>query len=223
MNPAKGQPLSVVLDFDGTITVDDIGDKVIEKFASDGWQDAYRRLLVGELAVGEAWAIEANHLNRADERAMVDFAITQARTRPGLAAFLEFAARRGVAVEVASSGFHFYVDAIMRREGMDGTARARPTVRWDQSGRGVLAFGDGLRDCASTALCKCDRIWSHRRNGRRVVFVGDGFSDVCAATQADVLLARGKLAELAPRLGLEFRPFDDFFDVKREVQRLLSE
>jgi 2-hydroxy-3-keto-5-methylthiopentenyl-1-phosphate phosphatase len=55
------------------------------------------------------------------------------------------------------------------------------------------------------------------------VFVGDGLSDVCAASQADVLLARGKLAELAPHLGLEFRPFDDFFDVRREVQRLLSD
>lgn len=223
LNHTAPLPLSIILDFDGTMTVDDIGNLVVEKFATPGWEDAYQKLLAGELAVRDAWAIEASHLRRQNEQEMVAHALEAARIRPGLSDFMAFADEREIEVEIASSGFSFYVDAILERARLSSTPRSRPVVRWADDGSGRLSFEEGARDCASTALCKCARIWAHRRRGRQVVFVGDGMSDICAAGQADVLLARSKLAEIARARAIPFTPFEDFNDVRETIARLMDQ
>ena len=50
-------------------------------------------------------------------------------------------------------------------------------------------------------------------------YVGDGYSDRCAALGAERVFARAGLAEYLDREGLPYEPFDDLFDVLRALAR----
>ena len=52
------------------------------------------------------------------------------------------------------------------------------------------------------------------RNGEVVVYVGDGYSDRCAALAADRVFARRELAQYLDADGVGYEPFDDFVSVR---------
>ena len=49
--------------------------------------------------------------------------------------------------------------------------------------------------------------------GRPLVYVGDGYSDRCAALAADRVFARRELADYLASRGVPFEPFETFDDV----------
>ena len=71
-----------------------------------------------------------------------------------------------------------------------------------------VAFRDG-EDCLSCGEpCKRAAL-----AGRPFAYVGDGYSDRCAAVAADSVFARDSLARHLDEIGVPFEPFDDLRDV----------
>ena len=223
---AAGGGLGIVLDFDGTITDRDIGDKVIQRFAAAGWEEGLERLRSGEWSIGKLQRWEAERLPADRLAEMEAYALQIARIRPGLRELVDFADRHGIYVEVASAGFEFYVRAILNRDGFDDLNTAVPRVAFgDGPGsaqRPRLEFPAGLATCERVGLCKCERVWRLQREGRRTVFVGDGMSDYCVAEQADVVFARGSLARYCRERNIPHLVYEDFTQVLAEVRRLAS-
>ncbi len=219
-NTLKNQPLAVLLDFDGTITTKDIGDQVVINFAEPGWAEALDRYRAGELNVRDLWSFEIGLLRKEREAEAVAHSIGMAEVREGFGELIEHCKSHRVLVEVVSSGMNFYVDAILDSHGFGDLARARPTVEYDDRGFGVMVMAEGLRDCGMTAMCKCDRVWRLRRKGYRVMFVGDGESDACVVSQADIVLATSRLREVCTSKGIEHTPFETFHDVLEVVERV---
>jgi 2,3-diketo-5-methylthio-1-phosphopentane phosphatase len=215
-----------VLDFDGTITEQDVGDKVVERFASPGWEEGVRRLVRGEWSVGKLQRWEAARLPAHRLREMVDFALRTARIRPGLRELVDFANARSFHIEVASAGFDFYVNAVLEREGFTDLEVVVPRFTFDEAGdpplNPRLRFPSGVATCERVGLCKCDRLWRLQRERRLAVFVGDGISDQCPAGEADLLFARGSLARHCAAHGIGYVPYDDFFDVLAELEPLVA-
>jgi 2-hydroxy-3-keto-5-methylthiopentenyl-1-phosphate phosphatase len=54
-------------------------------------------------------------------------------------------------------------------------------------------------------------------NGTELVYVGDGYSDRCAADEADLVFARRGLADYLEERGVPYERFDDFFTVAERV------
>ncbi len=59
-------------------------------------------------------------------------------------------------------------------------------------------------------------------DGRQIAYVGDGWSDRCAAKVADLVFARGSLAEHLETEGVPYVPFDDLLDVREGLRRYLA-
>jgi 2,3-diketo-5-methylthio-1-phosphopentane phosphatase len=215
----KIKPLAVLVDFDGTITTEDIGVKVVNNFAEPGARKAEYRFRAGEINVRELWAIEIGLLRQERHDDTVEFVLTAAEIRSGFAAFVKYCSQHEIPLEVASSGMDFYVDAILDNNGFGNLPRARPIVRYNQDGHGVLDMPPELQDCSMTAMCKCARVWRLRRKGYRVMFVGDGVSDQCAVSQADIVLATGNLREACEVKGIDHIPFDTFSEVQSVVEK----
>ena len=51
-------------------------------------------------------------------------------------------------------------------------------------------------------------------DGRRVAYVGDGYSDLCAAEDAEVRYARASLITHREREGYPYLPFENMHDVR---------
>ena len=117
-------------------------------------------------------------------------------------------ARRSVhAPIILSSGFHELIEPVLARERVELEVRAnrldaRPgRLAADLARRGVCAVcGEA---CKRRSLA----------DASRYVFVGDGYSDRCAALAADRVFARDGLARYLDEQGVPYEPFETLHDV----------
>lgn len=218
--------LALAVDFDGTVTTTDIGVEVVKKFAHPGWEEALSRWKAGEIGQSKLVEAEFARLPARQTAEMREYALDKAEVRPGLARLLEFSRTNDVKVEVVSNGMSFYVEAVLEREGFSHLAYVAPIPTFHGMGGGsdgpVVEFAEGVATCERTGLCKCERILRMRSGGRKVVFVGDGSSDFCAAEEADFVVARSALKDHCVANGIAHSEFRDFDDVARELESLLS-
>ena len=126
------------------------------------------------------------------------------------AGFRELAER--FAPVVISAGFHELIEPVLRREGVELEVLAN-RVEARPDGWRVL-----FRDEASCATCgePCKR---GSVAGEAFVYVGDGYSDRCAALAADRVFARDGLARHLAARGVPYEPFDDLHDVAAALAR----
>ena len=218
--------LSLVLDFDGTITNRDIGVEVIKRFASPDWDEGLRRWRAGEFDQRQLMEWEFERLPSGRDAEMREFSLDKANVRPGLAALINLCRENDVPMEVVSNGMAFYVEAVLAREGLSDMAYVAPSPTFNGMGPDAgpaVEFGDGIETCDRTGLCKCARARRLRAGGRKIVFVGDGISDYCIAEEeADFVIARSSLRDHCKEIGIEHVGFEDFNDVARQLEILLA-
>jgi 2-hydroxy-3-keto-5-methylthiopentenyl-1-phosphate phosphatase len=190
----------LVLDWDGTVTEVDSLHLVLERF---GDVDLYRRVensLGRSLTLHEVIAVEFETV-RAPLAEVVAFLLDVVRIRPGFRELV--AAHRPV---VVSAGFHELIEPVLAREGVEVELLAN---RVDPRPDGWRVR---FRDDASCADCgeACKR--AALPHGE-VVYVGDGYSDRCAALRADRVFARDGLARYLDARGVPDEPFENLHDV----------
>jgi 2-hydroxy-3-keto-5-methylthiopentenyl-1-phosphate phosphatase len=105
---------------------------------------------------------------------------------------------------ILSSGFRELIEPVLDREGVELEVHAN---RLDAHPGGWRAI---WRDEAQCSKCgeACKR--GGLPNGASVVYVGDGYSDRCAALAADRVFARDGLAEYLGGRRVSYEPFEDF-------------
>jgi 2-hydroxy-3-keto-5-methylthiopentenyl-1-phosphate phosphatase len=217
----SSRPLVVLVDYDGTIAQTDVSDEVMRRYASrEAWQPLEAAYLDGAIGSRTLLTRQAAILHGAvDEIASIgEDQVLDPHFKP----FVEFLRDHRVDVEIVSDGFGFFVAPSLARVGLGDLPvfTARTTVAAD----GVtIDFPAGHPACRVCGTCKRERILVHRRMGRHVVLVGDGFSDLYAAGHADTVFAKDHLAELCIDRGWPYRPWRTFADVQKGVAALLAD
>lgn len=186
------RPVALLIDFDGTAATGNVGMSLIEKFAVDdswrvidndytqsrvGSRTAYSLLgplLTGTPADWRAWALENHGID------------------PGLRPLVEKAMEAGWRVEILSDGLDLYIKPLMEREKIDLPFTSGLVVE-EPGGKTYIATPYINPLCGRCATCKTDRILELNKSGYYVIFVGDGFSDLCAAPRADRIFAKDVL------------------------------
>jgi 2-hydroxy-3-keto-5-methylthiopentenyl-1-phosphate phosphatase len=194
----------IIVDWDGTATTEDTLIKALEEFGD--WQvylDAAAALTRGEITLHEEIRRDAASIT-APLEAVQRWVVDHIELRPG---FHEFAAAfRPV---IVSSNFRELIEPILAREDLALEVRANQ-VEWHPDGwRGTFRNGHTCGTCGEP--CKRADVPSDGD----VVYVGDGYSDRCAAQAADRIFARDALARYLDERDVGYDPYDDFYDVAR--------
>jgi 2-hydroxy-3-keto-5-methylthiopentenyl-1-phosphate phosphatase len=213
----------LVLDFDGTITEVDTLHLVLEQF---GDREIYARVegaLGRSMTLNEVIAAEFKTVTAPLDE-VVEWLFENARIRPG---FAELARERQPLI--VSSGFHETIEPLLAREGVLSAVELRAN-RVDPRPDGWCVFFRNRADCGTCGEpCKRRDLEQLRRVDRsvptgqdlsgdgEVVFVGDGYSDRCAALAADRVFARDGLAEWLQGQGVPFEPFTDFRELAERL------
>lgn len=201
--PAGGAPVSVLVDYDGTISRRDIGDLLLRRHVADG-----AALAALDVAY-DAGTLGSADLMRRDMDLLPDPAdalVPEAAAvpqDPGIVALADVVIRHGAAIEVVSDGLGFYVGENLARIGLGWIPVAT-------NGNALRGGGAGMTypythpACGWCGTCKRERVRAHASagSGRIVLLVGDGTSDRFAAHHADVVLATGSLADWCAREGI---------------------
>jgi 2,3-diketo-5-methylthio-1-phosphopentane phosphatase len=204
MNPAW------LVDFDGTVSPDDVGAALIGRFASGRETEALESL--------ERWkdgTLGHRQLTELECRRIVasrDEALEFVRGFGVDPEFVGFAGRemaRGNPLLVVSEGFDFYIAELLSRAGLGTVPHAANHARFEGR-RWIPEFPHFDPACARCGNCKGRHVRDHQARGYRVVYVGDGLSDRCGAEAADVVFARGSLLDLCRERRIPARPFPGF-------------
>jgi 2-hydroxy-3-keto-5-methylthiopentenyl-1-phosphate phosphatase len=190
----------LVLDWDGTATEVDGLHMLLEEFGDLTVFEHMEGVLGNGLTLHEVIAAEIATLTLP-----LDFAVGWMRDhvtlRPGLAELVE-----RTAPLVLSSGFHELIEPVLERDGIEVEVRAnRLDVRSD-------AWLPVWRDEEVCAVCgeACKR---GSLDDGPYIFVGDGYSDRCAALGAERVFARDGLARYFAEQQAPFEPFETLHDV----------
>jgi 2,3-diketo-5-methylthio-1-phosphopentane phosphatase len=204
----------IVVDFDGTITERDTLDEMCRLYAPEQWAAAETDLQRRTMTLREVIAAEFAPI-RGDHDTIVSETVERARVRAGFAEFVRAAEAAGDRVVVVSSGFESVIRPILEREGLGRLEVVAHDVRFTPEG-GIVDFRHGEVCPVCGEECKRSVV-DEMRDGHEVAYIGDGYSDRCAAQAADIRFARRTLAEHLDREGVAYTWFDDFTSVKAEL------
>jgi 2,3-diketo-5-methylthio-1-phosphopentane phosphatase len=206
---------TLVVDFDGTITEQDLLDTIAQTF---GDEEVYREVDEGlddhSLTLNEVIRREFEPV-RTPLPEVRSWVLDNVRVRPGFRELVELARERGWRFVIVSSGFRELIEPVLEREGVADVELLSNTVDADPDGWKVrFRVSETCEVCGqpckrSTAAALAD--------GTELVYVGDGYSDRCAAESADVVFARRGLATYLEERGVPFEPFEDFHSVARSL------
>ncbi|CAN5298555.1 MtnX-like HAD-IB family phosphatase [soil metagenome] len=202
---------TLVVDFDGTITQEDVLDEIARTFGDDEvYREVDEALDRNGITLHEVLRREFEPV-RAPLGEVLEWVHANASIRPGFRELVELARARGWRVLVVSSGFRQGIEPMLQHAGIQGLELVSNEVDPDPEGWRITFFDESRCEVCGEA-CKRTTVRS-MVDGGEVVYVGDGYSDRCAAEDADLVFARRGLAAYLTERGIPFEPFDDFFQI----------
>ncbi|MDB5425951.1 MAG: phosphoserine phosphatase [Phenylobacterium sp.] len=213
--------MRIICDFDGTITPQDTTDRVLEALADPAWRDLEAKWVAAEITASDCMRQQIALIRGGQDE--LDAVLDGAALDPGFLEFVCWAERRGLPVGVVSDGVDYFISRILARHGLahlpvvanrlaGGPGAWRLEQPWTRKG---CAAGSGV--------CKCDVTGPWGGDGPTTIYVGDGRSDFCVSGRADLLFAKGALADYAAARGQAFVPFETFRDVTHALARLTGD
>ena len=193
------QATQVWFDFDGTISRQDVLDELVNRFSrNESWRLVEERWKAG-LIGSEACLREEFSLLDISDNDLNDF-IDQVNIDPGFIPLITMLRQNHVPFAILSDGIEKFIRRILNRfNAGDIEIRANRIARKNQQLH--LVCPHKAEFCLSAAAhCKCSSARELHLDRRKTIYIGDGRSDICPARQADVVFAKGVLAqELAAR------------------------
>ena len=219
--PVAPAGFRVFIDFDNTITLGDVLDGVIEKFSpDDNW-----RVLEADWEAGRIGAKECLDGQLRGLRATwpeFERHLAGVRLDDGFTVLIDFVKRQGGELVIVSDNFDLIVGHILERRGL-----AAVTVRANHlevaGDRVVPSFPFGNPNCPGCAHCKKTHFIPPNDDGRRVVYIGDGRSDLCPSRHADIVFAKSSLLAQLRAEKVPCIPFGDLTEVVGTLQKLIYE
>jgi 2,3-diketo-5-methylthio-1-phosphopentane phosphatase len=208
----------VLCDFDGTVSRTDVGYQFFVRFTGQGWRDIDAAYCRGEIGSRQAYARAAAILE-GDREGMLDFVLNRAELDRDFPAFRHFCRERGWELIIVSDGLDFYIDAVLRRHGLEDIPVRTNRAVFPPGGPPDIQFPWASEDCGRCGTCKREILRALRDGGARIIYVGDGHSDVCPSAEADLVFAKRYLLRACEQDGRPCVPFDRFGDVQDFLAR----
>lgn len=137
----------------------------------------------------------------------------------GFQPFVELCRANDIDLTVVSDGLDFYIKHILECHRLGHLPVMANTGRLENGGLHV-EFPYHNHTCRRCGNCKGERIREYKNSSRsetRTIFVGDGYSDICAVREADVVFAKKDLEEYCVTNDITYHHYRDFFDVARQM------
>lgn len=216
---STNQKTIIQCDFDNTVAVDDVSFMVLDTFGDKKWRDVLQEYREGMITVG-AFNRRTFSTVKADESTLLKYVRdSKVAVRRGFKDLLTYCAGKGYEFVIVSNGLDFYIKAVLKDISANSIEVFAARTTFNPAGMDVRYIGpDGSH---LDAGFKESYVNLFKRRGYRVVYIGDGSSDVSPASQAHHIFARDELLRRCKEKGLDCTPFEDFRDVVKGMERLL--
>jgi len=207
----------VQCDFDGTVTEEDVSFFLLDAFAQGDWRRLLQEYKEHRISVGE-FNTKAFAMVTADKHTLLEALEGNVKVRTGVHELVNYCLREGFRLVIVSNGLDFYVKAVLKDLGLENIEVHAAQASFHPEGMKVHYVGpDGKRldDGFKEAYIK-----SFLKLGYRVIYMGNGDSDVAPAKYAQHVFATGDLLAYYRENNLNYKPFETFIDVVRDLEQM---
>jgi 2-hydroxy-3-keto-5-methylthiopentenyl-1-phosphate phosphatase len=212
----------VFSDFDGTITLDDVGEKIFWKFAdNEKVKQIVSDYLSDKISAKECWIKLFDALEDFNKKEFDEFILSM-EVDSHFKDFTRFCSAKNINLFILSDGFDYYIDKILHKEGLTGLNIFYNNLSISEGNKIKLSFPHYDDNCFSSANCKRNHIIDNSGDDEFTVFIGDGKSDIDTAVICDFIFAKNDLLKFCEKERITFYPFKNFNDVQLKMESLLN-
>jgi len=207
----------VQCDFDGTLTVEDMGFYLLDTFAKGEWRRWLQDYRDKKITVGEFNSRAFATVRTAKEELLAAIR-SETRLREGFSELVAYCREKGFRLAIVSNGVDFYINSILADAGLGDVEAHAATSRFHPGGLKVQYIGPDdipLNDDFKAAYTRF-----FLKEGYKVAYVGNGPSDANPASLSQHVFARDGLLEYCKERNLPCQPFDDMHDVIKGLESL---
>jgi len=207
----------VQCDFDGTVTEEDVSFFLLDAFAQGDWRRLLREYKEHRISVGE-FNTKAFAMVKDDKPTLIEALKGKVKVKAGLHELVNYCLKKGFRLVIVSNGLDFYIKAVLKDLGLENIEVHAAQASFHPEGMKVQYVGpDGerLEDGFKEAYIK-----SFLKLGYRVIYMGNGDSDVAPAKYAHHVFATGDLLAYCKESNLKYKPFENFIDAVRDIDLL---
>ena len=212
----------IFVDFDGTITKQDIGEQLFLQYGDTEKAEAIiKRISSRELTSVEGWKALFEILNPVSIDELTKF-VRSFEIDKAFHRLVSFAREQQVEMIILSDGFEFYIRTILERENITGIPIYSNRLIENGSGKPEPVFPYRDEECKDCANCKRNHVIENSGDDEFTVYIGNGSSDVCPAQYCDFIFAKDSLRKFCEKEKVTFFPYDNFNDVVSKLETLFA-
>jgi 2-hydroxy-3-keto-5-methylthiopentenyl-1-phosphate phosphatase len=220
MTSSQPRRVIVFVDFDGTAAEEIASNRLLERFAEGDWQQFDRQFDAGKISFRDC-VVKQFSLLAGTRTQMIEFARSELRLRAGFKEFVEYCRSRHHEIHILSEALDFMIHAILEREGLDDLPVYCDRAIFNDDQLVRIELPHFREDCACrVGNCKGAHVEALRDRFDFMIYIGDGSNDLCPARRTDLIFGRRRLEEICKAQGIEYHPFEDFYEVTRGLRAL---
>ena len=207
------------MDFDGTISQQDVGEAIFRTFAEEEKVNKIiDDLLNDRISSRDCW-IKLCDVVAEINKTELDKFIDKFPLDETFMSFINYCADEQDDIYVLSDGFDYYINRIFEKNGIEGlTVYSNHLEIVD--GKMIPSFPYYDDSSFSSANCKRNHIIHHSSDTDFTVFIGDGNSDKNSVEYCDFIFAKDDLLKFCEKERVTYFPFKNFDDVIKKLDEL---
>lgn len=213
----------IFCDFDGTITTNDNIIAIMKHFDPPAWEPIKDEILAQTISIREGVKKMFSLLPSSKRDEVIAYVLEQAEIREGFADFVACTRRENIPLYIVSGGIDFFVHPLLEPFGPFAGIYCNTA---DFSGDTIhIDFPHGCDEACESQGCGCCKpsiIRDLLADGATSIVIGDSITDLQAAKQADLVIARDFLIEKCEELNIPYQPFENFGDVTEIINTKLG-
>jgi 2-hydroxy-3-keto-5-methylthiopentenyl-1-phosphate phosphatase len=207
------QQVTILCDFDGTISPVDLSNYIFSRFAACG------------LFYAEQWELGLIGTREEIDRTFATISAGPSEIAASLKDIpidstfhdlLAFVYQNDLGLAVVSDGLDWPIKIVLAEHGIQGLSIYSNRMTFENE-RPVCQYPWYDPSTPRMGVCKPLILQLHRQKSSQVVFIGDGRSDQEAAQAADLVFAKDELADYCSTQGINALHFDNFADVRTQL------
>ena len=208
----------ILCDFDGTISIRDMGYVLVSRFCPGDWQAIDRDFRDGKIGSREAYSRIAKTL-RGSKDSLFHFIQQQASIDPHFASFYQYCRERGIDVKIVSDGLDFYIKMVLEIHHLSEIPFYANRTEFLREDGLEISFPHSNEECGLCGTCKKRLVQTLREEYDSILFVGNGLSDRCGAKEADFVFAKDSLYTYCIKNDISCHFFDHFDTILGDLKK----
>ncbi len=206
----------IVSDFDGTINKKDLG----EEFGKivDSYSDLKEKFINNTLSVPDIYR-RLLDVEGMSFKVIRDFYVERAIIDEHFIHFLDFINGKKISHIIVSDGFDLLIEDALVYNNIKDDICVFANIMRDDGGKVFMDFPFWDNECAFSGVCKKRIIRAFRPYFDRIIYIGNGYSDIDAVPEADIVFARSMLKSYCNENKIPSLWYGNYGDIIKKLDR----